>query len=305
MRNEDEIFDMIKNSPEVKPRVEFVNQTKINLIKQAKRLNRKQKVIKSSYYWSGILTTIVVIAWIAFFGGSQYVADSVNQVMASITKTNNPSTSTTDVNPSVFIYHTHNTESFTPLLNIDDPRYALDNKKNITLVGNKLAESLEEKNINTLHNKSNIQQILEKRDLGYADSYLVTKDIIKKTLNENKDIKLIMDIHRDSKKRYETTVEINDESVSRINFVVSHISSKYEENRYIAELFHNKLEEKYPGISGGIYTMGQERKNTYNQDLFKNSLLLEIGGPENTLEEEYRSVEILSEVIDDVLNEIE
>ena len=305
MRNEDEIFDMIKNSPELKPRAEFVNQTKINLIKQAKRLNRKQKVIKSSYYWSGIITTIVVIAWISFFGGSQYVADSISQVMASITKTNNLSTPTTNVNPSVFIYHTHNTESFTPLLNIDDPRYAVDNKKNITLVGNKLAESLKGKNINAVHNKSDIQQVLEKQDLKYSDSYLVTRDIINKTLDENKDIKLIMDIHRDSRKRNETTVEINGESVSLITFVVSHISSKYEENRYIAELFHNKLEEKYPGISSGVYTKGIETKNTYNQDLFGNSLLLQIGGPENTLEEEYRSVEILSEVIDDVLDEIE
>ena len=115
----------------------------------------------------------------------------------------------------------------------------------------------------------------------------------------------MFDIHRDSGERHQTTVEINGKSVSRITFAVSHLSSKYEENRHIAELFHNKLEEKYPGISRGIYIGGKKTQNTYNQDLFGNSLLFEIGGAENTLEEEYRSVEILSEVIDDVLDELE
>ncbi|MGM7722828.1 stage II sporulation protein P [Metabacillus sp. Hm71] len=37
------------------------------------------------------------------------------------------------------MYHTHDTESFTPLLNVNDPNKAFDNKKNITLVGNRLA----------------------------------------------------------------------------------------------------------------------------------------------------------------------
>ena len=43
MRNEDVIFDLIKNSPELNPRVEFINHKKSNLIKQAKRLNKNKK----------------------------------------------------------------------------------------------------------------------------------------------------------------------------------------------------------------------------------------------------------------------
>ncbi|MGM0878847.1 MAG: stage II sporulation protein D [Bacillota bacterium] len=317
MRNEEEIFDVIKNSSDMKPREEFIHQTKLNLIKEARRYNKKHKAIKLSYCLSGIVAALVMVAWISFFGGTQYIADSVSQVTASLTKANKEtspiaenkkeSTPISNDNPSVFIYHTHNTESFTPLLNIkNDPMNAVvDDKKNITLVGKKLDEFLQEKNIQSLHNKSDIQKITKSKGLNFSKSYEITREIIKDVLNKNKNLKLILDIHRDSRERHQSTIEINGESVSRITFVVSHLSSKYEENRYIAELFHNKLEEKYPGISSGIRTMGKETNNTYNQDLFGNSLLVEIGGVENTLEEEYRSTEILSEIINDVLDETE
>ncbi|WP_414478541.1 stage II sporulation protein P [Peribacillus frigoritolerans] len=43
----------------------------------------------------------------------------------------------------------------------------------------------------------------------------------------------------------------------------------------------------------------------YNQDLFANSLLLQIWGGENTMDEENRSVELLAEVIDELLIEID
>lgn len=310
MRTEDEIFDVIKNSPDIKPREGFIYQTKLNLIKEAKRYNKKQKAIKMSYYLSGILAALVMVTWISFFGGTIYIADSVSQVMASLPKDNKETSPIVENNkendnPLVFIYHTHNTESFIPLLNIKDPVNATDSKKNITLVGKKLDEFLQEKNIQSLHNKLDIQKILKSKGLNFSESYEETREIIKEVLSENKNLKIVLDIHRGSRERDQTTIDINGESVSRISFAVSPISSKYEENRYIAQLFHNKLEENYPGISSGIYTTGEETKNTYNQDLFGNSLLLEIGGPENTLEEEYRSVEILSEVIEDVLDETE
>ncbi|MBU7592789.1 stage II sporulation protein P [Metabacillus halosaccharovorans] len=315
MRIED-LFNNIKNSSEIKPRKEFIEYTKKNLLLEAKKYNKRQKVKKLSYLSSSFAATILMIIWISFFGGTQYIADSVNQVMASIKNNNENGPFTTDnstvdtpyktVSPSILIYHTHNTESFTDLLNIEDPHQALDNKKNITLVGQKLAESLENNNIQTLHDKSNIHQILKDRGLSFSNSYEVSRDIIREALDDNEDIKLIMDIHRGSESRSVTTTEINEKKLGRITFAVSELSSRFEENKKIAELFHNKLEEKYPGVSGGIILKGhEETESTYNQDMFDNSLLVMIGGPENTLEEEYRSVEILSKVIGDILKELE
>lgn len=310
MRIEDEIFELIRNSPELKPREHFIQQTKMKLMKEAKEYNQRQKLFKTSFYWSSIAATLAIVIWISIFGGITYISDSVSQVMASFQKNtthqvseNHVNTPISSKNPNVFIYHTHNTESFTTLES--DKKSSSDSKENITLVGKKLNESLRDKEIYSLHNIIDIQKILKNEGLKFEDSYKVSREILKGVLEKNKDIKLVLDIHRDSSKREESTIKINGKSVSRISFVVSAISSKYEENRKIADLFHHKLQEKYPGLSRGVLVGGKATKNNYNQDLFNNSLLIEIGGPENTLEEEYRSVEILSEVIVDVLDEIE
>ncbi|PAD68732.1 hypothetical protein CHH83_12275 [Bacillus sp. 7586-K] len=311
MRIEDEIFELIRNSPELKPREHFIQQTKMKLMNEAKKYNQRQKLFNTSFYWSSIAATIAIVIWISFFGGITYISDSVSQVMASFQKNTTPqvaedhhvNTPISTKNPTVFIYHTHNTESFTTLAS--NKKSFSDSKKNITLVGKKLNESLRDKEIYSLHNKIDIQKVLKNEGLKFEDSYKVSREIIKEVLEKNKDIKLVLDIHRDSSKREESTIKVNGKNVSRISFVVSAVSSKYEENRKIADLFHHKLQDKYPGISRGVLVGGKATKNNYNQDLFDNSLLIEIGGPENTLEEEYRSVEILSEVIIDVLDEIE
>ncbi|MGG4201809.1 stage II sporulation protein P [Peribacillus frigoritolerans] len=47
------------------------------------------------------------------------------------------------------------------------------------------------------------------------------------------------------------------------------------------------------------------KQNFYNHDLFANSLLLQIGGVENTIDEEDRSVELLAEIIDEILVELD
>ena len=49
------------------------------------------------------------------------------------------------------------------------------------------------------------------------------------------------------------------------------------------------------------YRKGERPANTYNQDLHGNSLLLNIGGSENNLEETYRTADIFAEVIKDTL----
>ena len=46
-----------------------------------------------------------------------------------------------------------------------------------------------------------------------------------------------------------------------------------------------------------------EIKETYNQDIIGESVLLNIGGVENTLEEEYRTVDVLAEVIREIIVE--
>ncbi|MDQ0233197.1 stage II sporulation protein P [Metabacillus malikii] len=122
MRIKEEIFDTIKNSPELKPREDFIQQTKLKLINEARRYNKRQKIIKASYHWSAFAAALALITWISFLGGMNYLLESASQVMASFNgNTNPPATEKNEVNPisikspMVLIYHTHNTESFSTL----------------------------------------------------------------------------------------------------------------------------------------------------------------------------------------------
>ncbi|HWO95919.1 MAG TPA: stage II sporulation protein P [Bacillus sp. (in: firmicutes)] len=74
---------------------------------------------------------------------------------------------------------------------------------------------------------------------------------------------------------------------------------------------NRKLNQKYPTLSRGVFRKahGVDPKvklptnEYYNQDLFPQSVLIEIGGPENSFEEVNRSTDILAEVIAEIVKE--
>ncbi|MFD2216445.1 stage II sporulation protein P [Metabacillus endolithicus] len=312
MRTEDEIFDLIKNSSDIIPREEFVQQTRLKLIKEARKTNNKRSLVRKSYYLSGVSSLLFMLSWIFFFGGSQYISHSASQMISFLNNqdvnliqddVDKVSTHNSN-NNSVFIYSTHNTESFIPLFEPEETQKGIDDKQNITLVGKKLDELLDAKGIHSIHDNTDFQGLMKEKGLRFSKSYEVTRPIISKALEENENIKLILDIHRDSQRKDQTTTDINGVSTSKISFIVSGSSNKFDENMNIAQQFHNKLEEKYPGVSSGVFIQGEDTKNTYNQDLFGNSLMVQIGGVDNTLVEEFNSTKILSEVIEEVLLEL-
>lgn len=203
--------------------------------------------------------------------------------------------------PLVFIYHTHNQESFMPEINVKEPQEAYHNTQNITLIGDKLRQELKERDINNIHDNRDIMGITEKRDLSFAQSYQVSRESLQEAIENNKNIKMVFDIHRDSQKRSATTLKIGEKEYARVSFVISNSNENFERNKKFAELLHKKIEEKYPGLSRGINLQSNESKETYNQDIIDESVLLNIGGVENTLEEEYRTVDVLAEVIKEVI----
>lgn len=310
MQNDNEIFEEIKHSFDLNPRREFVNDTRLLLIKKANRISKVRKIKKLSYYWSVVIATVALTAWTFLFGGNQHIVKSYHTVMSAIPKNNEESMTASSKNPSVFIYHTHTTESFTPLLNDKNPDKALDNKKNITMVGAELTSELKKKNINVLHCTTDFDKIVRDRDLDYSNIYDISGKEVQTVLDKNKNLKLIIDIHRDTQLKDATTVRIDGKGVASVSFVVSENSPNFKENRKIANLFHQKLEKKYPGLSRGVLLKVSQTRNPYkqkfyNQELFANSLLLQIGGVENTIEEENRSVELLAEIIDEILVELD
>lgn len=301
MQNERDILNLIKETYPQSPSKDFVVSTEIKLRQKARSMNRKWKVKRFSFISSGVLLFTFAFSWLFIFSGKEAITNILNNWEEETL-----STAVYEKNePVVYIYHTHNNESYIPELNATEPVGPYSDTKNITLVGKELSIALRENNINTLYDNTDITGILKERDLSFVDSYSVYREKLQETLNEHKRIKMVLDIHRDAAQRTVSTINIDGIDYARIVFVVSKTSFNYEKNRNFAVSLHEKLEELYPGLSRGVVVKGEKPHNTYNQDLKDNSVLLEIGGVENTLEESYRTANALAKVIKEIIVEVD
>lgn len=200
----------------------------------------------------------------------------------------------------IFIYHTHNRESFLPELDTDKLSEAYHSTTNVTLVGQKLGEELENLGIGSV---ISTQDYWSKLETGkYYLSYKYSLETVHATLQENKDIKYILDIHRDASNREKTTRKINGVNYGAVYFVIGEGNKNYQENKEFALEIHESLEKLYPGLSKGVVSKAKTNgtNGEYNQSVSPYSLTIEIGGVYNTLEEEYRTARALAEAIADV-----
>ncbi|MEC5422199.1 stage II sporulation protein P [Virgibacillus sp. C22-A2] len=210
-------------------------------------------------------------------------------------KDNIPTTGDRNV---VYIYNSHNRESFLPHLpGVKDPDLAHHKEVNITKVSDRLAKSMEANGIGTIVDDTDIMSILKDKDWTYGRSYDASRDVVQEAFSSNKEIQYVFDLHRDSIPYEKTTKEINGEMYGRIMIVVGAEHPDYEKNLGLAAELHYLLEEKYPGLSRGVYPKeGPGTNGVFNQDLSENSLILEFGGVENNLDELYRSADALADV---------
>ena len=206
--------------------------------------------------------------------------------------------------PAIFIYHSHNRESWLPeLKNIKDPDLAFDPRKNVTLLGARIAKNLEKLGIDVVHSAKDYPSTVT--NFKYPKSYQYSKSTVTEAFTNNPDLKFLFDVHRDSQTRSKTTITINNKEYAQVYFVVGEKNPNWESNMQFAKKIHDRLNEKYPGLSKGIYSKSSNGNGEYNQSLSPNVSLIEIGGVEITLEESYRTADILSEVFADLYRQAE
>ncbi|PAD21928.1 hypothetical protein CHH64_06445 [Terribacillus saccharophilus] len=214
-----------------------------------------------------------------------------------------PSTGDKDV---VFIYYTHNQESYLPSLDADQKDNAYNKNANVTDAGEAMAKRLEELGIGTIADQTDIGAILNENGMAYHQSYDASRGVVEAAVAENKDVFFVFDIHRDSLKRKDTTKEIDGKTYAKVVFVVGAENKEYEKNLKLATDLHKKIEENYPGLSRGVITKkGAGVDGVYNQDVSDKAALLEIGGAENTLDEATRTAELFAEIFADYYWEAE
>lgn len=201
----------------------------------------------------------------------------------------------------VYIYHTHSREAFLPYLkNVDEPKEAYHSTANITLVGNMLGRALERRGIGTRVDSTDIVQVLDAKGLDFNSSYNVSGEQVRSAHSENIELEFFIDIHRDSLRKDSTTVEMNGSNYARLLFVVGIGHKDFEKNLTFAEDLQTILDAQYPGLSKGIIQKDSSQGNgIYNQDISPNSIIVEIGGVDNTAKELHRSTEVLADVLSD------
>lgn len=196
---------------------------------------------------------------------------------------------TANTAPQILIYHTHTTESFLP---VSGKAFSSDPKQSVVFLGEYLAEVLETRyGIPVLHHR----QIF---DIPRSTAYAQALPVITAILEENPQINLVVDLHRDGISRDITTIPIEGKNTARILFVVGTNHGGWGSNLRFAIFLQNVLDQKYHGLCRGT-----RRQNfTYNQHIHPRSVLVEIGSHENNREEVMRAVPYLAEALAQAFN---
>lgn len=183
-------------------------------------------------------------------------------------------------NPRVYIYSTHPNEKY------------IDNT--ISYASLILQEKLNSLQVETIVEERSVVEYLEDNNLEFDDSYKATREFLSDKL-KTYDFDLIIDLHRDAVNN--TTVKINNEEYAKIMFVQN---VNYKDNITLANKLNDILNEKYSGITRGIYN---KYVDNFNQDLNNNVLLIELGGNTNTFNQVNNSIDALAYSIKELLNE--
>lgn len=190
--------------------------------------------------------------------------------------------------PIIYIYNTHQSEEYSGY--------------SIYEASANFSNKLNNNGISTIFEEQSVGVFLEQNNLKYYKSYDVTKNFIKKAINEYPSLKYFIDFHRDSVPRSSTTTKINDKSYAKVMFVIGLENENNEENIKQATKLNNLIIKKYPSLSKGLYKKkGPKVNGVYNQDVDKNCFLIEVGGIDNTIEEVFNTLDILSEVLADFI----
>ncbi|WP_312117052.1 stage II sporulation protein P [Brevibacillus reuszeri] len=196
----------------------------------------------------------------------------------------------------VFVYNSHNRESWyseTKAVGsaVDHPT------QNISLVSKRLAEALNESGIGADVSTEDIYQQLLNNNLNYALSYAQSLKVLKAATEKNRELHYFFDLHRDTAPRDRTTVTIKGKTYARVMFVIGKMNKNHEKNEAFATELHQLMEKMYPELSRGVMEKGAKTGHAeYNQSISPGSLLMEVGGTENTLQESLNTAEALADV---------
>lgn len=201
--------------------------------------------------------------------------------------------------PKVYIYNSHQLENYS---NKDLEVYNV--TPNVMMASYLLKEKLNKLNIPTIVEDSDITEFMKINNWNHADSYKASRFYILEALNNNPNLELIIDLHRDALNHDASTVKINGKTYAKVLFVVGLEHDNYQKNLDLANKINKLINLKYEGLSRGVIKKeGINVDGIYNQDISPNMILLEVGGNESNIEEVMNTIDVISLIIKEYLGE--
>lgn len=201
--------------------------------------------------------------------------------------------------PIIYIYNSHQLENYNM-----DYLEVYNIKPNVMMASYILKEKLNDLNLKTIVETNSVKEILNKNNWKYSYSYKASRILMENAKKEHPTLKYFIDIHRDSGKKEKTTITINDINYAKILFVVGKEHPNYEKNLDFTTKINNKIKKFNQGLTRGIYLKeGIGVNGIYNQDFSPNTILIEIGGEENTIEEVNNTITILTKILYECIGE--
>ena len=192
--------------------------------------------------------------------------------------------------PQVLIMHTHATEDyrlaeglwFTP----GDGARSTDRSINMCAVGRVMADTLNAAGICTLHDETLNDYP------SYTGSYANSRAVVQQYLAQYPSIKVVLDVHRDAIEstagaRYAPVCTVDGRKAAQVMIIcgcdngTSVQLPAWRQNLRFAAAWERSMESRYPGFTRPVLFSYR----FYNQDLTTGSLLIEVGGHGNNLNE--------------------
>lgn len=191
--------------------------------------------------------------------------------------------------PQILIYHTHGSEAYTQT---EENRYiesdsyrTIDCERNVVRVGEEMAQVFRAQGFEVIHDTTLYDYP------AYSGAYERSRAGVEGWLAQYPSIRFILDVHRDALisqdgAAYKLVAQEGEQKVAQVMFVVGSSDGStdhpnWRENLGLAIHLQSSLTQRYDELARPITL----RSSRFNQHLSTGSLLVEVGGHGNTLEE--------------------
>ncbi len=184
----------------------------------------------------------------------------------------------------ILLYNTHQTETYIDGTSIYE----------VTI---EFAKMLQDAGFDVVFESSNFIEEAQRVGKEYHELYDISRKYVNEAFVNYGGFDLVIDVHRDACSRDVSYYSENNIDYAKLMFVVGMKSSNADSIWDSSVSYTDKLQQQVSGIMREPF----QRASIYNQDMYENMLLLEVGGDQNTSKEALNSLEVFAKVLKEEL----